>query len=130
LRYQLFDIDRLINRTLVYGLLTGILGAVFVGAVIGLQHVFRGMTGQESPLALVASTLFIAGLAQPLRRRLQKVIDQRFYRAKYDAQKALAAFNATLQQEVGLNEVQEQLVGIVNETLQPAHVSLWIAPRS
>jgi hypothetical protein len=87
------------------------------------------MTGQESPLALVASTLFIAGLAQPMRSRLQQLIDRRFYRAKYDAQKSLASFNATLQQEVSLSELQEQLVGIVNETLQPAHVSLWIAPR-
>jgi hypothetical protein len=127
LRYQLFDIDRLINRTLVYGLLTGILGAVFVGAVIGLQHVVRGITGQESPLALVASTLFIAGLAQPLRSRLQQVIDRRFYRRKYDAQKTLAAFSATLRQEVSLSELHERLIAVVTETMRPTHVSLWLA---
>jgi hypothetical protein len=130
LRYQLLDIDQLINRTLVYGLLTGILGAVFAGGVIALQHFFRTLTGQESPLALVASTLFIVGLFQPLRRHLQKLIDQRFYRRKYDAQKALAAFNDTLRQEVSLTELQERVVGIVNETVQPAHVSLWIAART
>jgi hypothetical protein len=130
LRYQLFDIDRLINRTLVYGLLTGILGAAFVVAVIGLQRLFRSMTGQESPLALVASTLFIAGLAQPLRGRLQKLIDRRFYRRKYDAQKALAAFSATLRHEVSLSELQERLIAVVTETMRPTHVSLWLAtPR-
>jgi hypothetical protein len=128
-RYQLYEIDRIINKALVYGLLTGILGAIFVGGVISLQALVRAVTGQDSPVALVASTLLIAGLFQPIRSRIQKIIDRRFYRARYDAQKALATFNATLRQEVSLNEVQERLVGIVHETLQPARVSLWIAPR-
>jgi hypothetical protein len=126
LRYHLFDIDRLINKALVYGLLTGILAVVFVGGVIGLQQAFRATTGQDSPIALVASTLLIAGLFQPLRARIQKIIDRRFYRSKYDAQKTLAAFTATLRQEVSLPELQERLVGVVKETMQPAHVSLWL----
>jgi hypothetical protein len=129
LRYQLFDIDRLINGTLVYGLLTGILGMVFVVTVIALQQFFRLITGQASPLALVASTLFIAGLSQPLRSRIQNLIDRRFYRSKYDAQKILASFSATLRQEVSLTELQAQLVTAVKQTMQPVHVSLWIAPR-
>ena len=128
-RYRLYEIDRIINKALVYGLLTGILSAIFVGGVISLQALVRAVTGQDSPVALVASTLLIAGLFQPIRSRIQKTIDRRFYRAKYDAQKALATFNTTLRQEGSLNEVQERLVGIVNETMRPAHVSLWIASR-
>jgi hypothetical protein len=126
-RYRLYDIDPLVNKALVYGSLSVILAIVYIGAVIGLQAVARTITGQDSPIALVASTLLIAGLFQPLRGFLQRTIDRRFYRSKYDAQKTLAAFNATLRQEVSLNELQERLVGIVNETMQPAHVSLWIA---
>jgi len=129
-RYRLYEIDHIINKALVYGLLTGILGAIFVGGVITLQSLVRIVTGQDSPVALVASTLLIAGLFQPIRSRIQKTIDRRFYRARYDAQKALAAFNATLRQEISLTEVQERLVGIVNETMQPAHVSLWLAPAT
>jgi hypothetical protein len=128
-RYRLYDIDPLVNKALVYGSLSVILAIVYISGVIGMQALARTITGQDSPIALVASTLLIAGLFQPLRGLLQKTIDRRFYRAKYDAQKALAAFNATLRQEVSLTELQERLVRIVNETVQPAHVSLWIAPR-
>jgi hypothetical protein len=128
LRYHLWDIDTIINRALVYGLLTSILGVIFVGVVIGLQAIARTTTGQDSPVALVASTLLIAGLVQPLRSRIQKVIDRHFYRAKYDAQKTLANFSATLRQEVSLAELQERLVAVVEMTMQPTHAFLWIAP--
>jgi hypothetical protein len=127
LKYRLFDIDTLLNRTLVYGLLTGILGAIFVGGVIGLQTLVRTLTGQESPVALVVLTLVIVALFDPLRSRLQKMIDRRFYRAKYDAQKTLAAFSATLRQEVSLPALQSRLIGVVNEMMRPTHVSLSLA---
>jgi hypothetical protein len=132
LRHQLFDIDHLINKALVYGSVTGVLATIYFGLVIGAQTAFSNVTGQPGaqPLIVVASTLFIAGLFQPLRGRIQMIIDRRFYRAKYDAQKALAAFNATLRQVVSLTELKERLEGIVTETMQPARVSLWIAPRA
>jgi hypothetical protein len=128
LRFQLLDIDVLINLALVYGLLTGILAILYLGLVIGAQAIFSHVTGQrdQNPLIIVTSTLVIAGLFQPLRGRIQMVIDRRFYRAKYDARKAVEAFSATLRQEVSLTELQERLVGIVNETMQPASISLWL----
>ena len=126
-RYHLYEIDRLINKALVYGSLSAILAVVFVGGVIGMQSLARAATGLDSPVALVAWTLLIAGLFQPLRSRIQKTIDRRFYRAKYDARKTLAAFSATLRQEVSLTELQQRLIGVVNETMQPVHVSLWLA---
>jgi hypothetical protein len=129
-RYHLYEIDRLINKALVYGALSAILSVVFVFGVVGMQALARAVTGLDSPVALVASTLLIAGLFQPIRSRIQKAIDRRFYRARYDAQKALAAFNATLRQEISLTELQERVMGIVNETMRPAHVSLWIASRA
>jgi hypothetical protein len=129
-RFRLYEIDRIINKALVYGLLTGILGAVFVGGVITLQALVRIVTGQDSPVALVASTLLIAGLFQPLRSRIQKTIDRRFYRARYDAQKTLATFNATLRQEVSLTELQAHLLGVVEQTMRPTRLALWIAPRA
>jgi hypothetical protein len=130
-RYHLYEIDRLINKALDYGSLTGILAILYVSAVIGFQGLARTITGQESPIALVASTLLIAGLFQPLRRRIQKVIDRRFYRAKYDAQKTLADFSPTLRQETSLTELQERLLGVVTETMRPTHVSLWLtSPRA
>jgi hypothetical protein len=126
LRYRLYDIDILINRTLVYAPLTAMLVLVYLGGVIGLQAIVRVLMGQESTLAVVASTLAIAALFSPLRRRIQSLIDRRFYRSKYDAAKALAAFNSRLREETELDTLSGDVVGVVRETMQPAHVSLWL----
>ena len=128
LRYRLYNIDIIINRTLVYGTLTILLALVYVGLVISLGsfvHLFTGQVGQ-SPLIVVASTLAIAALVQPLRRRLQIIIDRRFYRRKYDASKVVEAFSATLRNEVDLNQLREHLLTVVQDTMQPSHVSLWL----
>ena len=128
LRYRLFDIDILINRTLVYGSLTVLLATTYVGSVVGLQAVLRVLSGQESTLAVVASTLAIAALFNPLRRRLQRFVDRRFYRSKYDARKTLEAFSVKLRDETNLQALKKDLVGVVRETMQPAHVSIWLRP--
>jgi hypothetical protein len=129
LRYRLYDIDVLINRTLVYGSLTVMLVALYVGGVVGLQAVLRVLSGQESTLAIVTSTLAIAALFNPLRRRVQTFVDRRFYRSKYDARKTLEAFSASLRDETDLQTLSGDLVGVVRETMQPAHVSLWVRPE-
>lgn len=130
-RYRLYDIDIIINRTLVYGtltvILTGILALVYLSTIFLLQSLFRGFNTQESGVAIVISTLVIYSLFHPVRSRLQSIIDRRFYRRKYDAARTLAAFSATLRSEVELNELSEHLVDVVQETMQPAHVSLWLS---
>jgi hypothetical protein len=125
---HLFDIGVLINRTLVYGTLTATLVVLYFGGIVVLQRLFIVLTGEKSTLAVVASTLVIAALFNPLRRRTQSFIDRRFYRNKYDAAKTLEAFSATLRNETDLDALSDDLVGVVRETMQPEHVTLWLRP--
>jgi hypothetical protein len=128
LRSHLFDIDVLINRTLVYGSLTATLVALYFGAIVLLQRLFVVLTGERSTLAVVASTLVIAALFNPLRRRIQIFIDRRFYRSKYDARKTLEGFSTKLRDETDLDALSGTLIGVVRETMQPAYASLWLRP--
>ena len=128
LRYRLYDIDIIINRTLVYGSLTATLAALYFGAIVVFQRLFVLLTGEQSTLAVVASTLLIAALFNPLRRRVQGFVDHRFYRRKYDARMTLEAFSVKLRDETDLQTLNNDLVGVVTETMQPAHVSLWLRP--
>jgi hypothetical protein len=126
LRSGLWDVDVVINRTLVYGSLTLTLALVYLGGVVSLQYAFRTLTGSETQLAIVASTLAIAALFVPLRRRVQAFIDRRFYRKKYDAERVLAAFSVTLRDGTDLDRLTSEMLRVVRETMQPAHASLWL----
>ena len=130
LRYRLYDIERLIRATLIYGVITGLLGLAYVGSVVLLQAGFRTLTGQSSELAIIISTLVIAALFHPVRGRVRREIDRRFYREQYDATRTLAAFGVHLRDEVDLPTLTQELESVVRRTMQPAHVSLWIRPSS
>ena len=126
-RYRLYDIDRVINRTLVYAILTALLVGIYVGAAVGLGGLVRSVTGQENnALVIAASTLAVAALFGPARRRIQGFIDRRFYRRKYDAARTLEAFSAKLREEIDLDSLTGEIVGVVRSTMQPVHVSLWL----
>jgi hypothetical protein len=126
LRTRLWDIDTFINKALVYGSLTGILAAIYFGLILLLQDLLGVVINQHNDIAIVVSTLAIAALFQPLRHRLQAIIDRRFYRRKYDAAKVVEAFSATLRNEVDLNQLREHLITVVQDTMQPSHISLWL----
>jgi len=127
LRYRLWDVDALINRTLVYGLLTVTIAGLYVGAVILLQTLFRATSGQQSDLAIAIATLTVAVLFNPLRRRLQGFIDRRFYRRKYDSARTLSDFQYRLRDELALDQLQHDLITVIHETVQPKSVALWLA---
>ena len=131
-KHRLYDIDVVINLTLVYAILSATLAAVYFGGIVVLQSVFTALTGQEKlpQIAIVASTLAIAALFAPLRRQIQSFIDRRFYRKKYDARKTLDEFSAALRNETDLAALSDDLLGVVRETVQPAHVTLWLRPRA
>jgi hypothetical protein len=128
LRYRLYDIDLLVNRTLVYGTLTAALALIYLGGVATIQAIFRALAGQhdQPQLAVVVSTLAIAALFNPLRKRIQDFMDRRFYRQKYDARKTLEAFSIKLRDETDLDDLTGELVGVARETMQPTHASLWL----
>jgi hypothetical protein len=130
LRYRLWDIDVLINRALVYGSLTASTAAVYIGGVIGLQALSRAVMGQHSDLAIAVATLAVAALFNPWRRRLQAFIDRRFYRRKYDSSRTLAAFTTRLRDDVDLDRLAVDLTAVVQETIQPSHVALWLPAES
>jgi hypothetical protein len=130
LRYRLYDIDRLINRTLVYGLLTALLAGVYAGAVLILGQVFGGVTRDPPSWVVAAATLAVAALFQPARRRIQAVVDRRFNRRKYDATKTVEAFSVRLRDEVDLDALSVELLVMVDQTIQPTRASLWLRPSA
>jgi hypothetical protein len=131
LRYRLWDIDVIIRRTLIYSVLSAVLGVAYLGSVLVLENVFRALTGQgQSPLVVVLSTLAIAALFGPIRTRVQAGIDRRFFRKKYDGARTLAGFGASVRDETDLDRLSERLVGVVDETLRPDRVSLWLSPTA
>jgi hypothetical protein len=125
LKYRLYEIDRIISRTLVYGGLTVVLGAVYIGLVLTGQALFSSFAG-GSNLAIAASTLAVAGLFLPARSRVQRFVDRRFYRRRYDAQRTLEGFGARLREQIDLGTLEHDLRGVVTETMQPAHASVWL----
>jgi hypothetical protein len=129
LKQRLYEIDPIINRTLVYGVLMAALGVTYVCSVLALQYALRQLAGQQSSLAIVTSTLAIVALFAPLRNRIQDLIDRRFYRSKYDAEKMLAAFSKRLRSEVDLDRLTAGLMAVVDEAVHPSHVSLWMVKR-
>jgi hypothetical protein len=127
LRYRLYDIDLIIRRTLVYGALTAALGLVYWASVLVLEQVLRSLT-QGSELAIVGSTLAVAALFQPLRQRIQETVDRRFYRQHYDAGRTLEVFTSRLRDELDLDSLGAELLGVVGKTMRPERVSLWLRP--
>jgi hypothetical protein len=128
LHYRLYDIDRIISRTLVYGLLTGLLGLVYVGLVLGLGQLFGGISAQPPSWAVAGATLAVAALFQPLRRRIQQAVDRRFNRRRYDATQTIEAFSVRLREEVDLDSLSAELLAVVDQTMQPTTASLWLRP--
>ena len=127
LRYRLYDLDRIVSRTLTYGLLTIVLGAIYAGAVVLFGQALHPWVGR-SALAVAASTLLVAALFQPLRRRIQDRVDRRFNRRRYDAAKTIEAFSVRLREQLDLDTLAAELLGVVDQTMQPTRVSLWLRP--
>jgi hypothetical protein len=128
LRYRLYDIDRIINRTVVYGLLTALLGAVYAGAVLVLGQVFGGITAEPPSWAVAGAILAVAALFQPARRRIQAGVDRRFNRCNYDAAKTIEAFSVRLRDQIDLDTLSTELLSVVDQTMQPTTISLWLRP--